>query len=471
MDSTLLHRLLIAAGLLAFVLGVTLLRPPPTQGPFARDFEAYYAAGAVWNAGGDPWSRDVWRVERTISGVDASRDELLPFVGPAAALPLFGALARLPHPYAVRIWTAALFCAWGALVYFVLLIAGAVRARTAAAAALFSIAAGPLTSALALGQTALLSAAALAGVLAALERRNLGAAIAATFAAALQPNLALVLAARARTRTALAAFAIAAAAFAAVTLAAGRGATGFAAYLHRLGEHGRAEAWVAIQHTPAAIAWSLGADASAASGAGTVIALAALVAVAVATVRARLTPLEGTLLAIAALPLAVPFFHEHDFAIELIPLIVLAVRANGTARALGGIAAVLVLVDWLGLAQRPPADPQIVVLGLAVACAYAALRRTPPGRADLAAFIALGAACVVAVPLAHAFPAPTWPDALPAAYRAPASANASGVWGDEGRAAGLERRQPAWGALRALPLAGCVVLGFGLVLSARYRRP
>jgi hypothetical protein len=28
-------------------------------------------------------------------------------------------------------------------------------------------------------------------------------------------------------------------------------------------------------------------------------------------------------------------------------------------------------------------------------------------------------------------------------------------------------RQPAWGALRALPLAGCVVLGFTLVLTRR----
>ena len=42
----------------ALVLGFTVFRPAPTPGPYARDFEAYYAAGAVWDAGGDPWSRD-----------------------------------------------------------------------------------------------------------------------------------------------------------------------------------------------------------------------------------------------------------------------------------------------------------------------------------------------------------------------------------------------------------------------------
>jgi hypothetical protein len=56
---------------------------------------------------------------------------------------------------------------------------------------------------------------------------------------------------------------------------------------------------------------------------------------------------------------------------------------------------------------------------------------------------------------------------LPARYRAPTASDASAVWAGEQRAAGLAVRQPAWGALRALPLAGCVLLGFTLVLTRR----
>ena len=88
-------------------------------------------------------------------------------------------------------------------------------------------------------------------------------------------------------------------------------------------------------------------------------------------------------------------------------------------------------------------------------------------RADLAPFVAIVVLACAAVPLAHAFPAPIWPDALPRSYRAPAAADASAVWAGEQRAAGLAVRQPAWGALRALPLAGCVVLGFALVRTRR----
>ncbi|MDB5027897.1 MAG: hypothetical protein JWO66_1586, partial [Candidatus Eremiobacteraeota bacterium] len=334
----------------------------------------------------------------------------------------------------------------------------------------FVLASGPGTSVIALGQVALVSAAGIACALAAYERRAVAAGALATLVAALQPNLVLALIARMRDRTALLCATIAAAAFAALTLAAGGGAAGFAAYLHRLGEHGRAERFLTIQHTPAAIAWSFGATATLAAAAGTVCAVVAIAATIVATVRARLDPLDGTLLAIAALPLAVPFFHEHDFIVEFVPLIVVAVRARGRARAVAGVATILVAVDWLGLAQRPPAVAQIVALGLAVAFAFVVLgtgERTE--RSDAAPFIALLALACLAIPLAHTHPATTWPDALPPGYRAPASADASAVWADEQRTAGLAVQQPAWGALRAVPLAGCVVLGVAIVGSRRRR--
>jgi len=453
---------------IALALAFTLFRPPPTQGPYARDFEAYYAGGAVWNAGGDPWSRDVWRVERTVGGVDSSRDELLPYVGPAAALPLFGALARLPQPLAVRVWCGLLAAAFGALIVAALRLARTYRIGALLGAMLLGIAAGPTTSDFALGQVALLSTAGFAGALFAYDRKRPLAGAFATLLAGAQPNLAVALLARMRDGLALRSAVAGGAAFALLTLLAGGGFAGFARYLHVLGEHGRAERFVTIQHTPGAIAWSFGAPEGLASAITLACALAAVVSVVVVTVRARLNALDGTLLALAALPLAIPFFHEHDFVVELIPLVIVAVRASGAARALAGVAAVLILVDWLGLAQRTPAQPQIASLALALACAFvAAGRGARATRADLAPFAALLVLFGAAVPLARAFPAPTWPDALPAGYRAPANADASALWGDEQRAAGLEARVPAWGALRALPLAGCVVLGVALVRCRR----
>ncbi|HTD38916.1 MAG TPA: glycosyltransferase 87 family protein, partial [Candidatus Limnocylindrales bacterium] len=333
-DCTLRRELALAGALIALALAVTAFRPPAAPGPFARDFEAYYAAGATWNAGGDPWSRAVWSVERTIRGVDASRDELLPYVGPAAALPLYGTLARLAHPVAVGVWTAALVAALFALVLAALALARA-RSRgalTALGALVLAGASGPLTSDVALGQAALLAAAGIACALVAYEGAarsplDVGALTGGAFAtllAALQPNLALVLVARMRDRAALLAAVLGAAAFVALTLAAGGGLQGFVAYVHRLGEHGRAEQFIVIQHTPAAIAWSFGAPAAAARSVGTACALAAIVATVAAILRARLNARDGTLLALAALPFAIPFFHEHDFVVELIPLIVVA---------------------------------------------------------------------------------------------------------------------------------------------------
>ncbi len=453
------------------MLAFTLLRPPATQGPFARDFEAYYAAGATWNAGGDPWSRAVWSTERTIGGVDASRDELLPYVGPAAALPLFGALARLPHPVATRVWTTLLLAAFFALALASLALARARSAQALAGATLFAIASGPGTSALALGQIAQLSAAGIACALVAYERIAIAAGAFATLLAGLQPNLALALIARMRDRAALVCVAAGALAFGALTLGAGGGVRGFLAYVHRLGEHAQAERFVVIQHTPGAIARAFGASDTAASAITAACAVVAVAAVIAVTVRARLDARDGTLLAFAAAPFAVPFFHEHDFVVELIALLLLAMRTQGAARGWAGVAAALVGVDWLGVAQRPAAAPQIVVMGLALGCAFVVLGKGARAtRADLMPFAAVLALACVTVPLGRAFPAPVWPDALPAGYRAPASASASAVWAGELRAAGLAQAQPAWGALRALPLAGCIVLGV-LIVRTRRRAP
>jgi hypothetical protein len=460
-----------AYALLAIVLGAlaaTLFRPPPTSGPLARDFEAYYAAGATWNAGGDPWSRDVWRVERTIPGVDASRDELLPYAGPAAALPLWSALARLPFDVARTVWLA--------LLAFALLALGAAALALGerapppadlASALLFAAVSGPAISAFALGQAALVAAAAVALALLALERRSPWA-IAAAFAAGIQPNLALPLAVRLTQWRSAAGLCAAGLAFIAVTFAAG-GVRGAAAYAQRLAAHGAAERFSAIQYGVPAIAASFGLARGAANAAGAACALVALAAAVTAALRLRERPLYAAAIAIALLPWIVPFFHEHDFALDLIPVLVLAVVAEGRVRALTAAGAVLTLVDWFGVAQRPAGAAQTACLALALACAFAALPRRAPDAAPAVALAAAALTAAVAVPLALAFPAPVWPDAL-GPFHAAAGLDASAVWAAEQTRSGLTASVPAWGVLRALPLAGCALLALAALQAANAAR-
>ncbi len=137
---------------------------------------------------------------------------------------------------------------------------------------------------------------------------------------------------------------------------------------------------------------------------------------------------------------------------------------------MAAIAAVLILVDWFGLAQRHTAQGQIVCLGAAVACAFIACARKNRRRQwDLAGLATLALVAAIAVPLGRLHPAPTWPDNLPTNYRA-GTGDISAVWADESRVTGLTAVEPVWGVLRSLPLAGCVVLGFALVADARSRR-
>jgi hypothetical protein len=447
-------------------LAATLFRPSATPGPFARDFEAYYAAGATWNAGGDPWSRDVWQTERTIAGVDATRDELLPFVGPAASLPLWSLLARLPFDAARIVWMSVLV-----LALLVLGLAAAALAHVrltawrAASALIFAAVTGPAISDLALGQVALVSAAAVACTLLALERRSPWSIITA-FGAAIQPNLALPLAVRLISRRPALLLAAAAALFLAVTFVAGGGGAALLAYLQRLGEHTGSERFILIQYSVPAIAFSFGADPRAAELIGNVLAFAAIACVAAIAIRLRTQPRLSAAFAIALLPWAVPFFHEHDFVIELIPALILAASANARVRALAGIAAACALVDWFGIAQRASFAAQTVALALAVACAFAALpNRALRASSPLPPLIACALVALIAVPLALAFPAPVWPDAL-GAFHAAANLDASAVWAAEQQRAGLNGVTPAWGVLRAVPLLGCLLLAVGAYVAA-----
>jgi len=447
-------------------LAATVFRPAPTPGPFARDFEAYYAAGATWNAGGDPWSRDVWGVERTIPGVDASRDELLPFVGPAASLPLWSLLARLPFDAARIVWEILLALALAVLTLAAATLAHVrLTANRAAGALLFGAVTGPVIGDIALGQLALVSAAAVAVTLLALERRSPWTIVAA-FAAGIQPNLALPLAARLTERRSAALLVAAGAFFLVVTLVAGGGIGGLQAYVRHLAEHGAGERFIVIQYSVPAILAAFHLAPDAASVAGTAVALLAVAAAAAAALRMRARPRLAAMVAIAVLPWVVPFFHEHDFVIELIPAIVLAASADARVRTLAGIAAVATLVDWLGIAQRPAFTAQTICLAFATACAFAALpNRSLRAASPLPPLVTCALLALLAVPLAHAFPVPVWPDALGPFHAAP-DLSASAVWAAEQQRAGLNATVPAWGLLRLIPLAGCALLALAAYVAA-----
>jgi hypothetical protein len=466
--STPLRRSIFAfAALLLAAIGATIFHPAATPGPFARDFEAYYAAGATWNAGGDPYSRDVWRVERTIPGVDATHDELLPFIGPAASLPLWSLLARLPFAGARTVWSALLALAFAVLVLAAARLAtGRLTRAQTGLALLFGALSGPLIGAFTLGQVALLSAAAIAIALVALERSSLWA-IPAVVLAAIQPNLTLPLVLNANARRRIALLAAAAGVFLALTFAAGGGPSGFSAYLRHLSAHGGSERFSLIQYSITAVAVSFGAAPRVASAAGIIGLLLATFGVLAGAIAVRIPSRELVLAAIAVLPFGIPFFHEHDFVIELIPAIVLAAAPGVRVRMLAGFGAACVFVDWLGVAQRPHAALQTAALAVAVACAYAALADERASPAPLWYLPATGALlALLLIPLALHAPAPVWPDALGAFHAAP-GLDASGVWSAEQQRAGLTATAPAWALLRAVPLFGCALLAVAAALSAR----
>jgi len=428
-----------------------------------RDFEAFYAAGTVANRGEDPYGRAIWNGERTIPGVDGSHDETLPFVGPSAGLPLWRALAHLPYDVAGRVWGAILALAMLIVVFGVLILADAPRRPSLAlGAAAFCGGYGPLTSDVALGQVALVAAAGVIAALVALRSRAWPAASLAAACATLQPSLVVVLAACATDLRAVTAFALGAAIFFAATLANG-GAAGFVDYVHLLSVHGAAEAATVIQITPAAISRGFGASPAAVEAVRYGTACVAIV-LALLAMR-RIT--DGAMrvgIACCALPFVLPFVHEHDFVVMILPAVYCAVRAGGTTLAFASVSATASAVDWLGLGQHPNSALQAIALATACALGFALLGRL---QREALAGLVVPLMVAVAVTLAHAHPVPIWPDALPPHWQAPASASVSQVWALEQQAAGLGAIEPVWSALRALCLLSAASLGFATYLTAR----
>ncbi|PZR56714.1 MAG: hypothetical protein DLM50_07735 [Candidatus Meridianibacter frigidus] len=444
--------LLLALG--GAISAITIARPPGTPGPLLRDFEAYYAAGVLATRGMSPYTLRIWDVEKMIPGVRAARNEALPFVGPPTYLPMWRALASFAYRPAAILWTGVLVIAFfGTLIIF-LRKQGALSWMNVAACVLLCVGFGPLTSGLALGQDALLSLSGLWLAVLWYESSTAWASV-ALLAAALQPNAAVTFLSQLPHRRAFAAVAAAMSIF----LLTGLIFEGhlFRDYFHVLIEHGRAERFALIQITPGAVAAGFGVAAPGAVAISVMFALGALVA-SVLAVRTTFGPLVKLGIVCALLPLAIPFFHEHNFVL-LLPSILVGIFAPFRPGFWFGISAGVCAVDWLGLAQRPEALPQSALLlatfALALYCAS--------GRR----YAAIGACTIVPVMLlvahlAQMQPAPVWPDAMHGGQ--PLSGSISAVWHDELLRTGQFEPQPLWAALRA-----CSLLGSGLLCACLWR--
>lgn len=417
-----------------------------------RDFEAYWSAGSTWNAHADAYGRSIWSAESRVPGVDASRDELLPFVGPSFSLPFWSLFARLPYATAAAIWATTLALGVLALAAIVVRAGGGSTLLAVVAGLALAVAFGPITSDVALGQVALLAF--LAATVVTLARMLLWRALASLLAFA-QPNVAFGLISqlgRNRTTVAIAIAGVAA-------YAAGAAAYGWrwpAEYVGALAAHVGAERLSAIQVTPGAIAFGAGLPVS---GATLVALVTALLALATAIVMTR--RISGPFARFAAVaplaPFVSTFFHEHDLVVAYAAAGWCALRTSGRLRAVALTGTLLVAIDWPGLAQRPTGIAQSAVLAVAAACAFTALGNARAWRVTLLSTSIVAAVFAFAAWIATMHPAPIWPDAL-GAFHASATATASDVWREEQLRTGLLAQEPAWAFLRLLSLTGCALL-------------
>ena len=448
---------LLVAASLAVVIALLFARPHPTPGPPMRDFEAYYAAGSVWNAGGDPYSQTIWTAERSLTGVDAVRYEALPFIGPPATLPVFGLIARIPFDTANAIWRALLIAALAAVALLTLRFSE--RPLTPASFCAIAVAAlgfGPLTSALALGQIAL---PAFVFVLLAMQWP------AAMLFAWIQPNLGVALLSQTAPSRKGIAVAVSALMFAAICLLVS-GASGLARYVGDLQAHSAAERFSAIQITLPAIAYGFGATPLLAVAIGLAATCGAIACWAF-FMREGASAVERLSFTCALLPLALPFFHEHDLLIVFVPAILYALRTEGAWWFVGAFGACFAATDWLGLAQRPDGTVQTLLLIGALGAALVAMHERPRAGMLLVPACMLLFIGTVSI-LAHAHPAPVWPDAMRALPPNVQSLTIAGSWAAQQHATGLFDVEPVWAALRALSLLGCALTAIAVYASSRY---
>jgi alpha-1,2-mannosyltransferase len=219
---------LVFAGVIAwrYAFAVDLIDPIGT--PVGGDFMAFYAAGSLAADGQPLAAYDDAAMRTRLAGLIAADDDpFFPWFYPPAMFALLEPLARLPYAAAFGLWTACGVVAGGAAAFAL--------SGWRGAALLF---AAPVTAVSIMhGQTGLLTAAALVGALALLEKRPLLAGLIAGLVT-LKPHYAVLfpLAALVAARpTALIGYAASAGALALAGLATA-GVGGYLRWLERTGE-------------------------------------------------------------------------------------------------------------------------------------------------------------------------------------------------------------------------------------------
>lgn len=448
-----------AAALVAIAL--LAIHPPSEPGPFLRDFEAYYSAGSAINAHRDPYSRELFRYEAQVPGVDATRPELLPFVGAPPTAVLWSALARINYLTAARIWLCAMGLALAVTLLATLRCCGVrLTLLDGFIAAICALSFVPITSGFVLGQPAIIAYAAAALAVVYVGRSTVQTTL-ALLVGAMQPNIALAALAIAGTRRGVVALALAACGLYGLGAAYG-GLRWPLAYAELLRAHGAAERVIAIQYTPNAVLFGFGWTQAQANAAGIAVAVAAFAFAIVGMLRTR-DVVRRFAIACAALPFVSGFVHEHNFVLLFIPALwavrSFSLRVQGFVVLAFGLAA----VNWLDFAQQPGAVAQDIVLGIG---AIAAILAWAPRRsiASYAGAVAATVTVFCGAWIGTHHPAPIWPNDMRASHAA-ASASAASIWHLEAIHTGLERAEPAWALLRSFSLAGSAILLAVLVLA------
>lgn len=441
-------------------------RPFSVPGPMMRDLEAYYAAGATWDAGGDPYSTQIWNVERTIPGVDARREEVLPFLGPPVSLPFWALLARLPFVGAVVVWSTVLAAAVAMLFLGAFALAGR-PANWRDVPIVFALAASfsPLTYGFSLGQAALPAMGAMIAALLLLRTKRWPWSVIASFGAVvLKPNVMLVLLGLLRTRRGFLSLATLAGVFIAANLAIAGGPAGLLRYEQALRGQTLAERWSFLQVTPASIAFGFGFPGPVASGIGSVVALVALAVLVYFVLRTRTDDVETAALGCATIPFVSPFLHVHDLIVVFLPAMLCIQRARGRVWAAAAVGTVLVSTDWVAMTQGKIGGLYDFIIALVAACEIIALAP----RVRLPFRLAPLAVAALVIPIWAAAPSTAmtlWPQGLPFAFRAPLDQPVSAVWKAEQVATGLERTDPFEALVRSLSLVGCALIGGALTVT------
>jgi len=440
------------------------LRP---AGAVMTDFSAYYAAGRYWSHGGDPYSRGLWDVERTLPGVDPKRAELLPFVGPPLSLPLWAALGALPYPVAAALWGVVLVLSAGTvLVLPRLLCRRPVGGAGAVSLALFGLACAPIVVGISVGQAALPAAAAAEiAIVCAVYRRWLPMAAALLVAALLKPNDALVVLGAVRDLMTLGVVVLAAGLAAAANIPFAGGPAGLIRYLDVIVHQTASERFFVYQMTPTSIVYGFGLQPQGAIAFGTAVSVIAVAITVAAIVRTRASPLARGAIVCALFPFYVPFEHEPDVLIALLPALLVVFTARGWNWAIGATGATLLCVDAFAMAQGSIGVAFTALTAVVAALQLAAL--APPEMRRLRSVPMIVVPLVIAIGI-FAPPArlPLWPDGMPQHVAVAPNASVTTAWHDELAAAGLEERRPWTSLLRTLTLAGCALIAFATIRQA-----